>query len=381
MFNPNEPFNQLPELPPKFSITENLQAISLYIRAEKELSGLKQLCFASPSSGLLFSLIPVIEAQASSEIENILTTNDELFRARALGDTARNISAAAKEANRYAVGLARGLDDLKTGRPLSIKTAKDVCSTIQGIQMDVRSDSGTRIANAQTPEVIYTPPQGKSVLESKLHEWEGFANREAPHFPLVDMAMLHYQFEAIHPFHDGNGRTGRILNLLYLQTRELIDATTLYLSGYINRTRSEYYRRLGAVTSEGDWLNWVMYMLAGIEQTAQWTIALLRKLQEYEAELRNQLANVPRLPADGLARLLSSQPYLRIDTLVEAKLCRRQAASKWLKLLEDEGILQSETIGKTLLFRNNALIEIIENGTEGWQPTIPDWQGKSSRKN
>lgn len=214
-------------------------------------------CRRMPDPSLLIHITPLIEAQASSRIENIVTTNDELFRAA--GGALDEVTPAVKEALRYREALQAGFHAV-TARPLTTQTARTVCNMLHGAEMPIRNRAGTYIGNEVTRQLIYTPPQCESVILDKLSEWERFVHAHEPLDALVAMALQHYQFEAIHPFFDGNGRTGRILNLLVLQQHGLLAMPVLYLSGYLVRHKDDYYRLLNAVTFEDAWEEWVVFM-------------------------------------------------------------------------------------------------------------------------
>ena len=232
-FDPNRPFNDLPDLPPA-SETETRAILRSCIAARAALAELRVSGTLIPNQAMLINSIPLLEAQASSEIENIVTTADRLFRYA--NDTAGRSDPATREALRYRTALHRGFEMLDQ-RPVSTAIAVEVCRTIKGVELDIRNTPGTALVNDATDEVIYTPPEGEDVLRSKLANWERYIHETGEIDPLIRLAVMHYQFEAIHPFVDGNGRTGRVLNLLYLVDKGLLDLPVLYLSRHIIRTR------------------------------------------------------------------------------------------------------------------------------------------------
>ena len=239
MFDPKAPYNALPKLPPKAEI-ETRAVLKKWGLARSAVAELRLAGQTIPDQSVLIGTIPLLEAKDSSEIENIVTTNDALFREAALqsddGDQG------AKEGLRYRKALYHGLDAIKT-RPLSSRTAVEICRIVTGIDLDIRAIPVT-LTNKHTNEVIYTPPQGEIVLRELLSNWDSFMHDQSDGLdPLIRMAILHYQFEAIHPFPDGNGRTGRILNVAYLIQSGLLDLPTLYLSRHILKTRGQYYSR------------------------------------------------------------------------------------------------------------------------------------------
>ena len=273
-FDPKSPYD-LPPLPPKSVILETMPVMKACIEARAALAALNEAVARLPNPDVLLSSLVLLEAKASSEVENIVTTTDRLFQfADHHEDKA---DSATKEALRYRLALFEGLEMLKT-RPLTTTLAEAVCSRTKGVDMTVRKVPGTALVNDRTGQTIYTPPEGESNLREKLANWERFCHAQKDDDqhageldPLVRMAALHYQFEAIHPFTDGNGRTGRILNLLFLVEQGLLAHPVLFLSRYILAHRPEYYAALLAVTQENAWERWLLYMLEGVRETSRWT--------------------------------------------------------------------------------------------------------------
>ena len=244
-WNPAVPYNELPSLPAA-EVLETHRTLKAAIGARAALAGLDQACRRIPNPEVLVNSLPYIEAQASSEIENIVTTTDELLRFSQVADA--SASPATKEAYRYSRALFDGVDWIRH-RPISTTLAEQICTTIHQRQMRIRTLPGTRIANPQTGAVVYSPPEGADRIRRMLAAWERFINEPAGIDPLIVMAAAHYQFEAIHPFADGNGRTGRILNVLAVVESGLLDSPVLYLSRYIIERKDEYYRLLLRVTT------------------------------------------------------------------------------------------------------------------------------------
>lgn len=298
-----------------------------------------------------------MESQASSEIENIVTTHDELFRAA--HNALSTVTPQVKEALRYRQALKAGFDAL-TSKPITVQTAIEICSTIQGVDARVRDLPGTYIGNPSTGVRVYTPPEGKDVLLKHLALWEQFLHTDDGLDPLVRMALAHYQFEAIHPFFDGNGRTGRILNLLLLVEDGLMRLPVLYLSGYILRHRSEYYARLNAVTYKDEWEPWILFMLAGVQSTAEWTLSLIDAVEQIRNAFEQRIReSFPKLPATDLTRVLFTLPYARIENVVEAGLAQRQTAGRWLSDLASQGIIAKERVGRNTIYINQTLLDVI----------------------
>lgn len=274
-----------------------------------------------PNQAVLINSIPLLEAQASSEIENIVTTTDRLFRfANEAGNSA---DPATKEALRYRTALNECFQSLKD-LPVSTSTAVSVRRTIKGVEFDIRSTPGTALMNEATGKVVYTPPEGQPLLREKLANWERYLHGPEDVDPLIRLAVMHYQFEAIHPFTDGNGRTGRVLNLLYLVDKGLLDIPVLYLSRYIIDNKAAYYNGLLSVTTDAAWESWVLFMLEAIRETAEWStgrIMVIRELLDRTAEeLRRTM---PKIYSRELAEVIFVNPYCRIGDLVATGIAKR----------------------------------------------------------
>jgi len=351
----DQPYIELPKLPPAIDL-ESTKILKACIPARAALAELKQAGELLPNQGLLINLMPLLEAKDSSEIENIVTTSDKLFE---YAQNEQQADPATKEALRYRTALFNGFQSLKE-RPLCVTTALEVCSTIKGTDMNVRRVPGTTLTNQATGKVIYTPPVGESLLRDLLGNWADFLHQEDGIDPLIKMAVSHYQFEAIHPFIDGNGRTGRVLNVLYLIEQELLTLPTLYLSHYIVRNKADYYRLLNEVTSGQGWEAWILYLLKAVEQTASMTtakIAAVRELIEITREHIN--AQLPKIYSYELLTVIFEQPYCRIKNLVENHIAKRQTASDYLKQLVGIGVLQEVQAGKEKLFVHPQLITLM----------------------
>lgn len=350
------PYNNLPLLPPARQQIETVPILKACISARAALAELKQAGQLLPNQTLLINLLPLLEAKDSSQIENIVTTMDKLFQF-AQEDTAAD--AATKEALRYRTALYQGFKQLQQ-RPLSVTTAIEICSTLKAQAMDVRKIPGTVIANQQTREIVYTPPIGEETIRRLLGNWEQFFHSDDDLDPLIKMAISHYQFEAIHPFFDGNGRTGRIINVLYLIEQQLLTLPILYLSRYIVQHKQDYYRLLTQVTRKQDWQAWILFILQGVQEVSSWTcakIAAIRRLLDHTSEYVR--TSLPRIYSHELIQLIFEQPYCRISDLVERDLAKRQTASVYLKQLCEAGVLNEITAGKEKLFVHPKLIALI----------------------
>ncbi|TXF13762.1 protein adenylyltransferase Fic [Pelomicrobium methylotrophicum] len=362
-FDPTKPYNELPPLPPKVEL-ETRPVLKACIEARAALAELKQASQLLPNSAVLINTLPLLEARASSEIENIVTTADRLFR---FAQPDREVFAdpATKEALRYRTALRQGVELLKN-RPLSTATAVAVCQSLLGIELDIRRIPGTTLMNDATGEVVYTPPAGEARLRELLANWERFLHEADELDPLIRMAVGHYQFEAIHPFSDGNGRTGRILNLLFLMEQGLLDSPILYLSRAIIRTRADYYRLLRAVTAEGRWEDWLLYMLEAVRETAQWTTDRIHRIRQLMQETAEHMrAEAPGIYSRELVELVFVQPYCRIKNVVEAGIAERQTAAVYLKKLCAADVLREVKVGREKLFINPRLMQLLTTEEPG----------------
>lgn len=305
---------------------------------------------------VLINSIPLLEAQASSEIENIVTTADDLFKFAHDEKAATN--PATKETLMYRTALFAGIDLIET-RPLSSTTAVEVCTIVKGRMMDVRRLPGTYIGNPATKAAIYTPPSSEDVIRTKLGNWEKFLHQPGTLDPLVAMAIAHYQFEAIHPFADGNGRTGRIMNILMLMSAGLINQPILYLSRYIIEKKDEYYRLLLEVTRDGNWEEWILFVLEGIRTTSLSTVAKIDRIQELQAETLVRIREATSAANADLLTVLFEQPYCRISNVVEGCHVSRPTATNWLNALVHEGVLVDLRAGRERLFINSKFFQLL----------------------
>jgi Fic family protein len=372
-WNPELPHDGLPLLPPVADL-ESKAVLRKCIAARTALAELKGVAELLPNQGMLINTLPLLEARASSEIENIVTTTDRLFQFRNFGEQA---DAATKEALRYGGALLEGFRSL-AGHPLSTRTAEEICSRIKGMDMRVRRIPGTALANDRTGEVIYTPPVGEDRLRGLLTNWENFLHGHAEIDPLIRMAVAHYQFEAIHPFTDGNGRTGRVLNSLFLISENLLTLPILYLSRFIILHKDDYYRLLLDVTRNQSWESWILYILQAVEETAIWTtrkIDAIRRLSLHTIEHVRQSA--PKTYSRELVELIFEQPYCRIQDVSEATgIAARQTASRHLKHLVAIGVLEEMPFGREKLFIHPKLMTLLTRENNDFTPypetvTIP----------
>ena len=356
-YNPEIPYNDLPLLPPSKEV-ESIAVLKKTITASRALSELKGAITNLPNPILFIDTINLQEARASSAIENIITTQDELFKA-SIADK-KNDNPATKEVIHYKDALWYGVEQIKKRPVLKTNLFIAIMQIIKENESGIRNAPGTQLKNPATNKVIYTPPEGENTIREKLKNLEDFIHAEDSIDPLVKMAIIHYQFEAIHPFYDGNGRTGRIILLLYLKFADLLDLPALYLSSYIIEHKDQYYTNLCKVTEEENWEDWILYMLGMVEQTAlrgRKQIAEIEKLMNVMgAEIQGKL---PRIYSTDLLEVLFKLPYTKRKQLEKAGLGNLKTVGNYLKELEKAGFLKSEQVGKEKLYLNFRLLEVL----------------------
>lgn len=339
---------------------ETTKVLKKTISANRALAKLNGVAKIIPNQAILINSLVLQEAKDSSEIENIITTHDELYRASL---DISDVSNDAKEVQNYSKALMKGYDLVKENRLLLKKYIVEIQQELEQNNAGVRKQSGTNLKNALTGEVIFTPPQDYETIQNLLDNLELFINEPNDVDPLVNMAIIHYQFETIHPFYDGNGRTGRIINILYLILKDLLDIPILYLSRYIIEHKSDYYRLLQEVRTEDKMEEWILYMLDGVEQTSLETIELVENIyalmQETTDEVKEKL---PKIYSKDLIEILFMHPYTKIDFLVETMGLHRETASIYLRGIEKLGILKSIKIGRSKYFINTKLFNMLKKG-------------------
>lgn len=354
-WQPDLPYNSLPPIP-SAEILETKLVLRACVGARAAVAELKQAAELIPNPAMLINTLPVLEARASSAVENIVTTTDKLFENL---HSSTGADAATKEALRYRQSLMEGYRQLDK-LPISTRLAEAVCSTIKNTDMRVRKVPGTRLVDEKTGGTIYTPPEGEQRLREMLAGWETFMHQEKQLDPLIRMAAGHYQFEAIHPFTDGNGRTGRVLNSLFLIHEGLLTMPILYLSRHIIHNKREYQVRILDVTERHSWEPWILYMLDAVRETAHWTltkIEAIRRLADVTADRVRR--DLPKIYSRELVDAVFAQPYCRIDNLVQAGIAKRQTASVYLKRLVEIGVLAERKTGKEKLFVNHELLDLL----------------------
>ena len=359
MFDPSKPFNTLPELPPAADL-DTKELLKKSKSARLALLELKLTSQLLPSQLPLIRSIPLREARDSSAIENVVTTDAKLFRYAAIEGA--DADPYTKETYRYLIALREGVADLLR-RPITTHTAVKICQTIRNTDVDIRATVGTALTNPNTGEIIYTPPEGEELLRTMLANWEVYLNTDHPIDPLIKMAIAHYQFEAIHPFTDGNGRTGRVLNILYIMSEQLLEHPTLFLSSYILKHREDYYNKLLGVTANADWQEWILYMLDAVEETAKQTTELVRatkiEIDATEEELR---VRVGLRQAREVAEKMFSDPFFTITDFVNSGLLgNRDTVSRHLNQFVQSGILRVFENERPKLFYAPAFLELLKN--------------------
>jgi len=356
-FNPDEPFNNLPFLPPK-GFRESERILRQLVLSHKVLAELKGYSELLPNKNIILNSITLQEAKDSSEIENIITTQDELFKAIALQKKIDRPEI--KEVLNYRKAIFTGLSRIKKNKMLTTNFIIDIQREIENNSAGIRKLPGTKLINDATGETMYTPPDNEKIIRDLLTNFERFMNEESDNYDdLIKMAMLHYQFEAIHPFYDGNGRTGRIINVLYLVLKGLLNEPFLYLSDYIIKTKSEYYRLLRSVTTHNNWEEWILYILKAIETTSVSTLLLSKKIISLMERTADKIKKErPKIYSRELLEILFSNVYSKISHLTGAKIASRNIAANYLKELEKIGILAGEKIGREVIYVNKELFNL-----------------------
>lgn len=356
-FDPNKPYNDLPLLPLKKDI-ETKEILKLVIRAHKSISNMLVASHKLPNRNILIDQLSLNEAKDSSEIENIITTNDELYQQALFNN--KKMNHMTKEVLWYKNAIWKGVDLIKK-KPLYTDTFIKIMRIVKGNRSGIRNTLGTKLENGKG-QTIYTPPCGEDIIRKKLKNLDEFLNDDSNKMdPLIKMAIAHYQFEAIHPFSDGNGRTGRIVNILYLIKSGVIDLPLIFLSGCFIRTKKEYYSKLINITKKGEWEEWVKYVLNCIIETSRVTYIKIRlilsTIKVVESKIKEK---IPSLYSEKLMNAIFSSPYIKIDTLIKDGITTtRQTSSNYLRRLEEMGILESKKIGQSKIFLNKFLFSAL----------------------
>ena len=339
---------------------ETTAVLKKLAKAHQALAELKGVVAGIPNQSILISTLSLQEAKDSSAIENIITTHDDLYRSDSV---ARHfVSVAAKEVHSYATALRNGFEQVKRTGLLTHNDILAIQACVEENRAGLRKLPGTALVNGQTGATVYTPPQHPDDIVALMSNLERFINDDAlcDWDPLTKMAVIHHQFESIHPFYDGNGRTGRIVNILYLVQQGLLGSPVLYLSRYINQHKADYYRLLQATRDTGNWTDWLLFMLDGVEQTARQTtaliIAIVALMQRHKHTVR---AELPKIYSQDLINNLFRHPYTKIDFVMNELQVHRNTASRYLDELVRIGLLTRHKLGKENFYMNNALHELL----------------------
>ena len=366
-YDRNIPYNRLPPLPPATELYQDEDVVNKLIQASRRLAELKGLASTLPNQSIFVNTIALREAKASSAIENIFTTDDELYRSLSYQED-DYLEGPAKEILHYREALWKGYQDIVADKVMTLETIIDIYREVKRTHDGIRPFQAEVVIKKRgwgslIAETVYTPPRGKGVVEMKMAELLDFLNDDTkyPIDSLLKMAMAHYQFEAIHPFRDGNGRTGRILCILYLIQKQLLDLPILYLSAYILQNKDEYYYRLNSITGTLLWKPWILYMLEAISQTAEYTTDKILRIKTLMEKTRRIMMD-NKLP---VARMdvpkLFEQPYIRPKNLLSDKIKSINTAKKYLTELESLGMLSKEKVGKEYIWFNTELMSILSD--------------------
>lgn len=353
------PYSPLAKLPPPLALVETMDVLRQTSKAAAALAELKGIADSIPNQSMLVNAIVLQEAKDSSEIENIITSQDELYRA--LTASSSIVSVQTKEVVNYRKAILHGFDLVQRQGFLRVNDIVSLQQKLVENMAGIRSTPGTVLKNDKTGEVVYTPPQDKQEILNLLDNFIEHFNLSGQKLsPLIQLAILHHQFESIHPFYDGNGRAGRILNILYLILNGLIDTPILYLSSYIIKHKVEYYRLLNLTNKTGEWEEWILFMLKAVEETARQTIARIKEVGLLLSETIEEVQKkAPKIYQKELVELLFEQPYSKIEFVVKVLNVERKAASRYLRELEAVGILESRVIGRETIYVNKALLEVL----------------------
>ena len=351
----------LKPLPPKHNL-ETKRVLKQLARSHRVLAELKGYAANIPNKNILINAVTINEAKDSSAIENIITTHDELFQAMSQSSYS---NPAAKEVVNYRSALWHGFEIVQKQQILSTNMILEIHAIVEQNRAGIRKLPGTVLLNEASGEVVYTPPAGEAEILDLMSNLEWYINYDNDQVdPLIKLAVIHYQFESIHPFYDGNGRTGRIINVLYLVLKELLDSPILYLSRYIIRNKNAYYRLLQEIRTKGNWEEWILYILEGIEETAEETMALIKMIKAlFEATAEKVKTALPKIYSKELVGLVFFEFYTKIAYIEQGLAVTRKTAASYLRALEEIGILTSEKIGKERIYLNRGLFELVKQSS------------------
>jgi Fic family protein len=346
-------------LPPK-NLRESSAILKKLVSAHRYLAELKGVAATIPNQGILINTLALQEAKDSSAVENIITTHDELYKAQLLADALQ--TAETKEVENYIEALRHGFDLVRKNRLLTANHIFEIQKRLEKNDAGFRKLAGTALVNDLTGETIYTPPQDHETILRLMDNLIEYINNRNMHDadPLVKMAVIHFQFESIHPFYDGNGRTGRIINILYLVLEDLLSIPILYLSRHIIANKAEYYRLLQSVRDTGEWDAWILYMLDAVETTARETISLVEGIRNLMMDYKHRIrANHPKIYSQDLINNLFRHPYTKIEFLMADVNVTRLTATKYLDVLAESGFLKKEKIWRSNYYVNLPLFDLL----------------------
>ncbi|HEY3798290.1 MAG TPA: Fic family protein [Caulobacteraceae bacterium] len=348
-----------PTLPLSLDLESKL-VLKKLAAAHRSLAELKGAAGLVPNEAILINTLSLQEAKDSSAIENIVTTHDDLYRSDAYAN--RFASLAAKEVYQYAQALREGFERVRKARLITINDILAIQATIENNEAGFRKLPGTSLKNDKTGEIVFTPPQKHEDILRLMGNLESFINEDqlTDLDPLTRMAIMHHQFETIHPFYDGNGRTGRILNILFLVRLDLLGTPVLYLSRFINQNKAEYYRLLQAVRTDGVWEDWIMFVLEGVEQTARQTTRLVHRIKDlmlvHKAKIRREL---PRIYSQDLLNNIFGHPYSKIAFVERDLSVSRITATRYLDELTKIGVMEKLKMGRDNYYVNHELVDLL----------------------
>ncbi len=349
---------KLKKLPLKQDV-ETKKVLKKLASAHRALAELKGIVSSIPNENILINTLGLQEAKDSSAIENIITTHDDIFKAELNLDGFKSLNA--KEVQNYISALKKGFGLIKKNKILTNNDIIEIQSELEKNNAGFRKVPGTALKNATTGEIVYTPPQEYDTILDLMRNLEQYINDEnmSEFDTLVKMAIIHFQFESIHPFYDGNGRTGRIINVLYLVMNDLLNLPVLYLSRYIIEHKADYYKLLQEVRETDNWENWILYMLDSIEQISKETIVLIGKIRDLIFEYKNLLRNNYKFYSQDLLNNLFKHPYTKIEFIENDLGVSRITASKYLNQLAKDKVLKKEKLGTGNYYVNEKLIKIL----------------------
>ncbi len=338
---------------------ESKVVLKKLISAHKALAELKGIVSSIPNENILINTLGLQEAKDSSAIENIITTHDDIYKAGLNLDSFKSLNA--KEVQNYITALKKGFQLISKNKILTNNDIIDIQCELEKNNAGFRKLPGTALKNITTGEIVYTPPQDYETIQELMKNLEQFINDKTMSDidPLIKMAIIHYQFESIHPFYDGNGRTGRIINVLYLVMNDLLDLPILYLSRYIIQNKGDYYKLLQEVRETDNWENWILFMLAGVEEISKETIELIAGIKDLIFEYKHLLRDNYKFYSQDLLNNLFKHPYTKIEFIERDLGVSRITASKYLNKLADDGILRKQKLGIGNYYINEKLMELL----------------------